>query len=143
MRSKDTPGLAELRALYAKTDALMAPYDCDRSTDCCRFGVTGREPYPTAVERALLRRAIDARGGPRAILRKNKSLPLADKPCPLLGPDGRCQVYADRPFGGPAAKDQVLVHRDAVRELGRDIAALSAQAFPTDPHPRPISRVLE
>jgi uncharacterized protein len=135
----------------------MAPYDCDRSTDCCRFGVTGREPYPTAVERALLRRAIDARGGPRAILRKNKSLPLADKPCPLLGPDGRCQVYADRPFGcrtffcerafhrdgGAAAKDPVLVHRDAVRELGRDIAALSAQAFPTDPHPRPISRVLE
>ena len=62
-RSKPTPEQrAELAALYAETDALMAKMTCDASTDCCRFGVTGREPYPTAIEAADLLRAFAATG---------------------------------------------------------------------------------
>ena len=91
--------LHELRTLYARIDAALDGWACDASTDCCRFGVTGREPYPTAVELAELERAVKARGGlPK---RAKHLLPLAreERRCALLGDDGRCLVYASRPFG--------------------------------------------
>src|SRR5690242_8426893 len=82
--------LAELRALYTKIDRKLDGFRCDASTDCCRFGVTGREPYPTAIELAELDRAVRARGG----LPKRRTLPVAEeRRCTLLGDDGRCLVY--------------------------------------------------
>src|SRR5262245_14851856 len=63
--------LAELRAAYARIDSALDGWTCDASTDCCRFGVTGREPYPTAIELAELERAVKARGG----LPKRRTLP--------------------------------------------------------------------
>ncbi len=162
---------AELRAIYAEVDALLAPFTCDASTACCRFGVTGREPYPTAVELAELLDAVAARG--IAVRRapasarppKNKRrLPLAsaaaaedERRCPLLDDDGSkpmesdppagCRVYASRPFGcrtffcdrvsGPGK-----LPRGPVQELSRRLAALSARAFPADPHARPLERAL-
>src|SRR5262245_35018941 len=94
--------LRELRALYAKIDDALQGWGCESSTECCRFGVTGREPYPTAVELAELERAVRARGG----LPKRRSLPMIkasrerdERRCALLGDDGRCLVYASRPFG--------------------------------------------
>src|SRR3954469_7541682 len=88
--------LQELRGLYAKIARALQGWGCDASTECCRFGVTGREPYPTAVELAELDRAVRARGG----LPKRRSLPVArERRCTLLGDDGRCLVYASRPFG--------------------------------------------
>jgi hypothetical protein len=133
--------LLELRRLYDAIDAALKDRSCDASTDCCRFGVTGREPYPTAVELAELERAVRARGG----LPKRRSLPLAEeRRCALLGDDGRCLVYAARPFGcrtffcerahGPAAP------RDLVRGIAGEIAALSARFAPADPGPRPLSK---
>ena len=166
------PLLQELRALYAKVDGALEGWGCDASTDCCRFGVTGREPYPTAVEVAELDRAVKARGG----LPKRRSLPLAsphargarrsrqadadddrrggedERRCALLGDDGRCLVYASRPFGcrtffcerarGPVGEraDSGLP-RETITEVARDIAALSARFAPADPGPRPLSRV--
>jgi hypothetical protein len=140
--------LDELRALYAKIDAELAGWGCDASTDCCRFGVTGREPYPTAVELAELERAIRARGG----LPKKRSLSVAgERRCGLLGDDGRCVVYASRPFGcrtffcgrahGPAGGKAELP-KGVVKEVAGDIAALSARFAPVDPGPRPLSRAL-
>jgi hypothetical protein len=52
--------LQELRALYTQVDRALEGWACDRSTDCCRFGVTGREPYPTLIEIAELERAASA-----------------------------------------------------------------------------------
>lgn len=161
------PLLQELRALYAKIDGALEGWGCDASTDCCRFGVTGREPYPTAVEVAELDRAVRARGG----LPKRRSLPLVsphaggarrsrqagaddgdERRCALLGDDGRCLVYASRPFGcrtffcerarGPVGEraDSGLP-RETISEVARDIAALSARFAPADPGPRPLSRV--
>ncbi|MBX3210023.1 MAG: hypothetical protein KF764_33645 [Labilithrix sp.] len=149
---------AELRALYATVDRALEGWGCDASTDCCRFGVTGREPYPTAIEVAELHRAVRARGG----LPKRRSLPLAAAPsrrgadderrCALLGDDGRCLVYASRPFGcrtffcerarGPVGEraDSALP-RATIAEVARAIAALSARFAPADPGPRPLSRV--
>ena len=55
--------LGELRLLYAEIDQAFSGWACDASTDCCRFGVTGREPYPTAIEMAdLLRQLPKAKG---------------------------------------------------------------------------------
>jgi uncharacterized protein len=149
--------------LYAKVDEALQGWGCDASTDCCRFGVTGREPYPTAVELEELERAVKARGG----LPKRRSLPTVpsrggasrsekrgrdERRCALLGDDGRCLVYASRPFGcrtffcerarGPVGERSASdLPREAIAEVARDIAALSARFAPTDPGPRPLSRV--
>ncbi len=150
----DHAPLLELRALYARIDCELEGWGCDASTDCCRFGVTGREPYPTAVEVAELERAIRARGG----LPKRRTLPVAtskgrdERRCSLLGDDGRCLVYASRPFGcrtffceraqGPVGqRAESDLPRHVIAEVARDIAALSARFAPADPGPRPLTRV--
>lgn len=133
---------AELRAVYNEVDALHAGWTCETSTDCCRFGVTGREPYPTAIELAELEAAVRARGG----LPKRRALPVvAERRCDLLGDDGRCLVYASRPFGcrtffcergeGPR------IARQEIQRLSRQIADLSDRFAPADPGPRPLSKV--
>ncbi|MBX3187457.1 MAG: YkgJ family cysteine cluster protein [Labilithrix sp.] len=140
---------AALREIFAQVDALMEGWSCDASTDCCRFGVTGREPYPTAVELAMLEHAVKARGG----LPKRRSLPVSDeRRCPLLSDAGACLVYRARPFGcrtffcerarGPAGEPARALPRGEIARLGRDVADLSARFAPGDPGPRPLSRAL-
>ncbi len=134
--------LDQLRALYAETDALTHGLGCEESTDCCRFGVTGREPYPTAVEVAELKVAVRARGG----IPKSRSLPIAsERRCPLLSDAGKCLVYASRPFGCRTFFcDHATVRQMSKREvtrLSRAIADLSTRFAPRDPGPRPLSRV--
>jgi Fe-S-cluster containining protein len=147
--------LAELRALYAEVDALLAGFTCDASADCCHFARTGREPYPTAVELAELERAVAARGGPpkRKAARRRGALPLADdeRRCALLDDRGRCSVYASRPFGcrtffcergrGPVGEPPPAPRGGEIGRLARAIADLSARFAPADPGPRPLSRV--
>lgn len=140
-------------ALYAKIDGVDGKLDgwrCDASTDCCRFGVTGREPYPTAVELAEIERALRARGG----IPKRRSLPMAtERRCPLLSDAGRCLVYASRPLGcrtffcergrGPVGeRPSSDMPRAAIAEIAADMARLSARFAPLDPGPRPLSRVI-
>ena len=128
----------ELLALYQEVDALLAPISCPGSTDCCHFARTGREPYPHAVELAEVAHAVRALGHvPRA-------LPLEGR-CPLLSAEGRCRVYASRPFGCRTYfcdRASERVPRDEVREIGRRIADLSARAFPEDPGPRALTKAL-
>jgi uncharacterized protein len=149
-RSSSADPMAELRALYAEVDALTAGFTCEASTDCCRFGVTGREPYPTAVELAELERAVKARGG----LKKSRSLPVAgERRCAMLSDEGACMVYAARPFGcrtffceraqGPAGESARSLPRAEIARLGRAIADVSARYAPADPGPRPLSRAWE
>jgi Fe-S-cluster containining protein len=94
--------LGELRTLYARVDAHYAQWRCPSSTECCRFGITGKQPYVTSIELALVERAIAKRGGmPSA---KKRALPLTDdarheRICPLLNRDNKCSIYSDRPFG--------------------------------------------
>src|SRR5688572_11119863 len=63
---RDDPARAELLALYREADQILASFTCESSTDCCHFGRTGREPYPTAVEVAELELAVKAAGGAAA-----------------------------------------------------------------------------
>jgi len=116
-----------LSQIYAETDRLLAGWSCERSTDCCHFGRTGREPQLWANEWALLRKALRAHPAPRT-----RRLPLAEeRRCPLLGDDDRCVAYAARPFGcrtffceratGPERRPP----RAELNALGRRIAALA------------------
>jgi Fe-S-cluster containining protein len=137
----DRPLFDELRLLYREIDELSRDRSCPASTDCCRFGVTGREPYPTAIELAELERAVRARGG----IPKRRLLPIAsERRCTFLGDDGRCIVYASRPFGCRTffcdRADGVPVARDAVARVSRAISDLSERFAPRDPGPRPLSR---
>jgi Fe-S-cluster containining protein len=143
---------AELLALYAQADALLAPFSCEASTDCCRFGVTGREPYVTPPELAELQHAIAGRGGALPVAsppRPGRSLPTVtdERRCPLLDPNGRCSVYASRPLGcrtffcdrvqGPSR-----LPRTQLNAIARSVADLAARFAPRDPHSRPLSRAV-
>jgi Fe-S-cluster containining protein len=91
--------LAELRALYARVDALYADWRCPESADCCRFGLTGRQPFVTELELLAIRVALAERATPA-----RRSLPISTardalRACPLLDARGRCTVYAVRPMG--------------------------------------------
>jgi Fe-S-cluster containining protein len=144
---KQHPARTELRALYDEVDRVMAPLSCASSADCCHFARTGREPYPHAVELAEVEHAV--RASNVKVAKAHKQLRVVDheRTCPLLGADGRCRVYASRPFGCRTYFcDRVQggeVPRDRVREIGRRIAILSARAFPRDPGPRALTKALE
>src|SRR5688572_29569178 len=90
--------LEELQRLYRDTDALQLGTTCPASTECCRFGITGREPYVTTIEARGIEKAVASNGGP--LSPKRRALPLAGKSavdersCPLLTASGRCSVYA-------------------------------------------------
>jgi Fe-S-cluster containining protein len=137
---KKHPARAALLALYAEVDALLAPFSCPGSTDCCHFGRTGREPQPHAVEIAEV---LDAARG-----QKSRSLPMAEGRCPMLAASGRCRIYASRPFGCRTyfcdrATGVGEIPRERINEVGRRVAALSARAFPRDPGPRALTKALE
>ena len=141
--------------MYAEVDALLADFRCDASTECCQFGVTGREPYPTAVELAEVRHAIAAAG---IVLARSSStgggrgraLPVVDETrrCPLLSAAGRCRIYASRPFGCRTffcdrATGPGKMPRGEIQRLSRAIADLSARHAPRDPHARPLTGALD
>jgi hypothetical protein len=153
-----SPERAALLALYAEVDALQHGLTCACSAagvgstpeaQCCHFGVTGREPYPTAVELEEVRHAVGATGAalhaaPRgAPAGGGRKLPLAElRACPLLSADGRCRIYASRPFGCRTFFCGQKLPRQAVGSIGRRIADLSARFAPRDPGPRPLVRAL-
>jgi Fe-S-cluster containining protein len=106
------------------------------------------------VELAELERAVRARGG----LPKRRALPLLEtraraggdeRRCALLSDEGRCLVYASRPFGcrtffceraaGPAGEAARALPKGEIARLARAVADLSARFDPQDPGPRPLS----
>ena len=84
--------LTEVRAIYAELEQRALPRDCRATTGCCQFRLTGRVPHLTLGEAFLAAEGVRASG--------RKSLkPHPRGACPLLGADGRCTIYAHRPFG--------------------------------------------
>jgi hypothetical protein len=160
LRWAESPARATLKAVYAEVDALLDGWTCScgaaseeaREARCCHFAVTGREPYPTAVELEEVRHGVRTAG---LLARDPRKLPVVTAPelgaCPLLSVDGRCRIYASRPFGcrtffcdhaeAPFGARRKLP-RDAIQALGRRVADLSARFAPRDPGPRPLGRAL-
>jgi uncharacterized protein len=83
--------IAEVRAIYAQLETLRVERTCVGRSECCQFARTGATPYLTLGE------AIVAREGMRSLGIKKLTAPR-DGSCPLLQ-DGRCRIYASRPFG--------------------------------------------
>jgi hypothetical protein len=163
-RWSHSPARAQLLAVYAEVDALLAEWACACSrvrpgevpeVPCCHFGVTGREPYPTAIEleevHHAVRAAPPARRDPKRLQLVAGSRATDLRACPLLSPEGRCRIYASRPFGcrtffcdeaeAPFGATRKLP-RSPVNALGRRIADLSAKVFPRDHGPRPLVKAL-
>jgi Fe-S-cluster containining protein len=154
-RWAESPERAALRALYAEVDRLVAGWSCTcadagAAARCCHFAVTGREPYPTAVELEEVRHGIRAAGLPAADPRKLPVIHARELgACPLLASDQRCRIYASRPFGcrtffcdHAEAAFRRKLPRDAIQALSRRVADLSARFAPRDPGPRPLTRAL-
>jgi hypothetical protein len=160
-RWADSPERAALLAIYAEVDALVEGWTCACSTPrpdaapaarCCHFAVTGREPYPTAVELEEVRHGVRVAG---VAPRSSGKLPVLNPPalgaCPLLSAGQRCRIYASRPFGcrtffcddaeAPFGARSKLP-REAIQALGRRVADLAARFAPRDPGPRPLVRAL-
>lgn len=152
-RWRDRPERAALLALYAEADALVAGWQCDASTECCRFGATGREPYVTAVELAEL---VDAgkgsggRGSPPKAAPTKRGLPIADeRRCPMLSDEGRCTIYASRPLGcrtffcaAALGKLGEKLPRKDFQRIVHALEDLSRRAFPNQVESRPLTRAL-
>jgi hypothetical protein len=164
-----SPERASLLEIYGRADSLFDGWACScagalggelQGALCCHFGVTGREPYPTAIELAEVRFAIRARGitlgqsrnhgrSPQRLTQATQAMDGGR--CPLLSKEDRCRIYPSRPFGcrtffcsraeGPYGARGDLP-RGALRELGGQIAALSARFAPRDSRPRPFVRAL-
>lgn len=160
--------LASLREVLADADALFAGWSCPASTECCRFGVTGREPYVTSIEALALTRAIAQKGGLSAI---TPARPLAEardasdappqpkrlamhasrdreRRCPLLDASGRCAAYDARPLGcrtfycDRADRFGSVKQRD-INELVRRIKDIAAAHEPEGDLGRPLTSALQ
>ena len=161
-----SPLLADLAAVYAEADAALAGWSCPASTECCRFEITGREPYVTSVEIEALERAVAALGGPRALAARGgapaggragragrgRRLAVVDDGeregrCPMLDARGRCAVYAWRPLGcrtfycERASAGAALPQR-RINELVRKVQEIAARHRPDGDRGRPLRRAL-
>ena len=108
--------IAEVRAIYTELAKRPIERACTLRTECCHFKLTGRTPYLTKGEALTAAKALRSTGRTRVAER-------TDGACPLLNVQGRCLIYADRPFGcrthfcaaagGPYARREVsdLIHR--------------------------------
>jgi uncharacterized protein len=142
--------LDELRDLYARVDRLYADWSCDGTTECCRFGITGRQPYVTSIELSLVRQAIARRGG--ALAPGRRALPItrdadSERMCPLLDGGGRCTVYAERPLGCRTfycerARRGAGPSREDLRELVRELQELAERHEMGGERARPLTRAL-
>ena len=163
--------LAELASVYREADEAFASWGCPASTECCRFGITGREPYVTSLELAAIRRAVAARGGPRswkaaaplAPQAGGRRLPViegssarratpraqasAERTCPMLTDAGRCAIYAARPLGcrtffcDRAEPGTPVRHRELLA-LVRQVQELAVRHAPAGDQGRPLTRAL-
>lgn len=125
-------------AILREVDDALAGVACDATTDCCRFRVTGREPWLTAVEWQLVVAEVKRQG--RRLPRANQQ---ADGRCPFLDDGARCLVYAARPLGCRTYYCErargAPPRPSAFREAARRLASLPCEAHGHQGGSRPIT----
>lgn len=142
--------LRELATIYHAADELYADHSCPASTECCRFGITGREPYVTSIETAAVVLAVRRNGGLPS--KRKRALPLTKEAereaiCPLLKADGRCAVYAARPLGcrtfwcERTERSQRIPHRQ-MQDLVHQVRDLALRHESEGDRGRPLRRAL-
>ncbi len=144
--------LAELQAVWQEVATTYQDHRCPGATECCRFAITGREPYVTSIELCAIVRAVAARGGP--LNEKRRAQPLSgrttraeERTCPLLDQQARCAVYAARPLGcrtyycDQVDRDRVVRQRE-ISALVRRVQDIAARHRPGGDQGRPLSRAL-
>lgn len=155
--------LAALNGVYEDAAELFHGWSCASSTECCRFGITGLEPYVTSIELAAIRRAVAASGSSLAAKHAHRTSPRsaqalptgrtklpmhrAERPCPMLTEEGRCAIYAARPLGCrtfycATAVEGGRVRQREVNALVRRIQDIAAQHEPGGDKGRPMTRAL-
>jgi Fe-S-cluster containining protein len=143
--------LAELKAVYERVEQAYADYACEGTTECCRFAVTGREPYVTSIEVLAVERAVAARGGP--LKEKRRALPIAhdtrddERVCPMLNEQARCAIYADRPLGCRSfwchrAQSERRVDQGELNGFVREVQDIAARHQHAGDKGRPLTRAL-
>ena len=90
-RAGPVKGASALPVLH-EADARLDGWSCEDSAECCDFGRTGREPYVTAAEVALIEAEVARQG-------RKLPTPRADGRCPFLTGENRCSIYEARPLG--------------------------------------------
>lgn len=117
--------------ILERASEIVEGSSCDCSTECCRFGLTGREPWLTRAEFELVEAWIKAQGR-----RLPKPPDATDGRCALLTAEGRCSVYPARPLGCRTYFCAKARHADgrrgklgsattrALRDLPRELADL-------------------
>ena len=127
--------LGEVRAIYRELEKRPIERGCQRLTECCQFKLTGRTPMLTRGEALLAAQAVRASG--------RKILPEAKNgSCPLLKDDGKCMIYADRPFGCRThfcAAAGGAYSRAEVLDLIRRLEALDAKLEGNGPRELPAA----
>ena len=160
--ARDGELLGALHAVYDDATRAFDGWSCPASTECCRFGITGREPYVTSIELLAIRRAIAARGGARAWRRASAAtadpegaatgritLPVVadERRCPMLTDAGRCAIYDARPLGcrtffcDRASPGSKVRQRD-VNALVRRVQDIAAKHEMDGDKGRPLTRAL-
>ncbi len=81
-----------LRAIYEEVERRGPQRRCQLQAGCCHFRLTGRQPQVTLAEALLAAKGVRASG-------RTRIQPRRDGACALLGKDGRCTIYPERPFG--------------------------------------------
>ena len=117
---------AQALAVLGRADRRLDGWSCPRSTECCRPGLSGREPYLTEAEWGLIETELARQG-------RKPPADRGDGACALLSEDGRCTVYTVRPLGCRSyfcdrARPAGPYPRADLRALVRDLEALSPKA---------------
>lgn len=138
-----SPDATRTRALLQLASDVVDGVTCDCSTECCRFGVTGREPWVTRAEWELVVLEVRRQGRRLPVLKSDDDDDDDEGRCPFLDDDGngggRCRIYAARPLGCRTFFCERAVQLDGrrgklpttttrtLRPIAGDLAALTPQ----------------
>jgi Fe-S-cluster containining protein len=131
-------GHEDIEKIYLEAEASLPARNCTRTTRCCRFAETGREPYVTRAETDYLFAVLRSQG-------RKMPPPRYDGACPFLDRDEKtCSIYEGRPFGCRTHFCREAGGAVTAQELKPSLDKLAAldEVLGGD-GPRPLTRVLD